>query len=139
MLQEERMTMLELRHSPWCEGLDCVDSLEEPLPGGALEGEEDLEGAQQEGSDPLEDTISSSLLLVLPSDFAPSRVNSKAQSSHVLALAHAAMALALSNLFACQCAPKPATTLLLTARMEVWKRMQHVGYSLSLLFGLNLS
>ena len=36
-LQEERITMLELRHNPRCEGLDCVDSLEEPL-------EEDLEG-----------------------------------------------------------------------------------------------
>lgn len=83
MVQEERITMLELRHSPWCEGLDCVDSLEEPLPLGAVEGEEDLEGGQQEGSDPLEDTISSSLQLVLPVDFASSRVNSKAKSSAI--------------------------------------------------------
>lgn len=83
MIQEERITMLELRHSPWCEGLDCVDSLEEPSPG-ALEGDEDSEGAQQEGTDSLEDTISSSLQLVLPSDFAPSRVNSKTQPTHVL-------------------------------------------------------
>ena len=68
--------MLELRHSPWCEGLDCVDSLEEPL-ADSLEGDPDLVGAQLEGSSPQEDTISSSLQLVLPSDFAPSRVNSK--------------------------------------------------------------
>ena len=68
--------MLELRHSPWCEGLDCEDALEE-APAGAPDGEDDLEGSPQEGSGSLEDTISSSLQLVLPSDFAPSRVNSK--------------------------------------------------------------
>ena len=80
-MQEERITMLELRHSPWCEGLDCVDSLEEPLAGG-LEGDEDVEGGQQDGPDPLEDTISSSLQLVLPNDFAHSRVNSKTLLTH---------------------------------------------------------
>lgn len=68
--------MLELRHSPWCEGLDCVDSLEEPLEG-SLEGDLDLEGTPLEGAASQDDTISSSLQLVLPSDFAPSRVNSK--------------------------------------------------------------
>ncbi|KAL3139143.1 hypothetical protein ABBQ32_005928 [Trebouxia sp. C0010 RCD-2024] len=71
----ERITMLELRHSPWCEGLDCEDALEEPLAGDSA-GDEDLEESQQDGSGSLEDTISSSLQLVLPSDFAPSRVNS---------------------------------------------------------------
>ncbi len=64
--------MLELRHNPWCEGLDCVDSIEEPL-----EGDLDLEGTPLEGAASQDDTISSSLQLVLPSDFAPSRVNSK--------------------------------------------------------------
>ena len=75
-MQEERITMLELRHSPWCEGLDCIDSLEEP-PADALEGGEELDGGQQEGASLQDDTISSSLQLILPSDFAPSRVNSK--------------------------------------------------------------
>ncbi len=68
--------MLELRHNPWCEGLDCVDSIEEPLEGD-LEGNLDLEGTPLEGAASQDDTISSSLQLVLPSDFAPSRVNSK--------------------------------------------------------------
>ena len=68
--------MLELRHNPWCEGLDCVDSLEEPLEG-YLEGDLDLGGIPLEGAASQDDTISSSLQLVLPSDFAPSRVNSK--------------------------------------------------------------
>lgn len=68
--------MLELRHNPWCEGLDCVDSLEEPLEGD-FEGDLDLEGTPLEGAASQDDTISSSLQLVLPSDFAPSRVNSK--------------------------------------------------------------
>ncbi len=69
--------MLELRHNPWCEGLDCVDSIEEPLEG-VPEGELDPEGGSlQEGAGVVEDTISSSLQLVLPSDFAPSRMNSK--------------------------------------------------------------
>lgn len=67
--------MLELRHSPWCEGLDCAESMEEPLE--PLEGEDDLEGSPLEGSGSQDDTISSSLQLVLPSDYAPSRVNSK--------------------------------------------------------------
>ena len=75
-MQEERITMLELRHSPWCEGLDCVDSLEEPLTD-AQEEDPDVVGVQQLGSAQQEDTISSSLQLVLPSDFAPSRVNSE--------------------------------------------------------------
>lgn len=75
-LQEERITMLELRHNPWCEGLDCVDSLEEPLEGD-LEGDLDLGGTPLEGAASQNDTISSSLQLVLPSDFGPSRVNSK--------------------------------------------------------------
>lgn len=75
-LQEERITMLELRHSPWCEGLDCVDSLEEPL-ADPLEGDGDHEGGLQEGPGSQDNTISSSLQLVLPSDFAPSRVNSE--------------------------------------------------------------
>lgn len=68
--------MLELRHNPWCEGLDCVDSLEEPLEGD-LEGDLDMGGTPLEGAASQDDTISSSLQLVLPSDFAPSRVNSK--------------------------------------------------------------
>ncbi len=68
--------MLELRHNPWCEGLDCVDSLEEPVEGD-LEGDLDLEGTPLEGAASQDDTISSSLQLVLPSDFAPSRVNSE--------------------------------------------------------------
>ena len=68
--------MLELRHSPWCEGLDCVDSLEEPL-ADPLEEDPDLVGGLQPGSAQQEETISSSLQLVLPSDFAPSRVNSE--------------------------------------------------------------
>ncbi len=68
--------MLELRHNPWCEGLDCVDSIEEPLEGD-LEGDLDLEGTPLEGAASQDDTISSSLQLVLPSDFAPSRVNSE--------------------------------------------------------------
>lgn len=68
--------MLELRHNPWCEGLDCVDSLEEPLEGD-LKGDLDLEGTSLEGAASQDDTISSSLQLVLPSDFAPSRVNSE--------------------------------------------------------------
>ena len=75
-LQEERITMLELRHSPWCEGLDCVDSLEEPLTD-PVEGDGDLEGGLQEGPGSQDDTISSSLQLVLPIDFAPSRVDSE--------------------------------------------------------------
>lgn len=83
--------MLELRHSPWCEGLDCEDTLEEPLAGDSA-GNEDPEESQQDGSGSLEDTISSSLQLVLPSDFAPSRVNSKIWPTHK---SKAACALAL--------------------------------------------
>lgn len=70
------MTMLELRHSPWCEGLNCVDALEP--------AQEPQDGAGEEVDDPSLDpeppedlSISSSLQLVLPSDFGPSRLGSK--------------------------------------------------------------
>ena len=74
------MTMLELRHSPWCEELNCVDALEP--------AQEPQEGPREEVDDPSLDpeppedlSISSSLQLVLPSDFCPSRLNSKLPAS----------------------------------------------------------
>ena len=79
-VQAERITMLDLRHSPWCEGLDCVDSgdlPEEPQQGTPGEDVSAEGGSQLEGAGSVDDSISSSLQLVLPRDFVSSRVNSK--------------------------------------------------------------
>lgn len=67
--------MLELRHSPWCEGLNCVDSVdpaEEVQAGQAGTLDDPLMDPQT----PEDTSISSSLQLVLPSDFGPARLNS---------------------------------------------------------------
>lgn len=75
--------MLELRHSPWCEGLNCVDSVEP--------SEEVQAGQRGLDEDPFMDletpedlSISSSLQLVLPSDFGPQRLGSESLCLSVL-------------------------------------------------------
>lgn len=70
------MTMLELRHSPWCEGLTCVDSVDpsEEIQAGQGGLEED---PLMDPETPEDTSISSSLQLVLPSDFGPTRLSSE--------------------------------------------------------------